>query len=356
MAAEVAQAVTRTVPAATRDAIRDEMRRDPSVVCWGEDITGGAGSEVLSEREDAWPGVMPAYAGLAAEFGPERVRDMPIAEAGFIGMAVGAAMGGMRPVVDLMFIDFLTVCLDQIANQAAKNPYMFGGQVTNPVVIRTAFGAGRQFAGQHSGAHYSIFAHYAGVKVVAPSTPYDAKGLMTAAIRDDNVVVFCENRNLATVKDEIPDRPYTVPIGKAALLRDGDDVALIAASRMVHVAREAAERLAEAGVQAALLDLRTLAPLDVESIVSVVAKTGRVVIIDEDGPRCSISADVAAVCVEHAFEHLEAPVARVTPPHVPIPFSPPLEASYLPDADRVVAAVHGLLDKNRSSKKALYEH
>jgi pyruvate dehydrogenase E1 component beta subunit len=331
-----------TLPGAIRDAIRQEMERDPAVVCWGEDIKGGTGGDALSETEDAWPGVMPAYAGLAAQF-PDRVRDMPIAEAGFIGAAFGAASQGLRPVVDLMFVDFLGVCLDQIANMGAKTPYMLGGQVRLPVVIQTAFGAGRQMGGQHSGIHYSVFSHFPGLKVVAPATPYDAKGLMAAAIRDDNPVVFCHHRLLGTFKGAVPAEPYTLPIGKADLKREGDDVVLVAASRMVHVALEAAEKLAADGVSAAVLDLRTLAPLDEDAILEALERTGRLVVVDEDNPRCSVSADVAALAAERGFASLKAPVARVTPPHTPVPFSPPLEQFYLPDAERVVAAAQRLV-------------
>jgi acetoin:2,6-dichlorophenolindophenol oxidoreductase subunit beta len=341
---EAATTVTRTVPAATRDAIRDEMARDEAVVCWGEDIKGGSGGDALSETEDAWPGVMPAYEGLAAEFGANRVRDMPIAEAGFIGAAFGAAALGLRPIVDLMFVDFLGVCLDQIANSGARNPYMFGNQIKAPVVILTAFGAGRRMGGQHSGIHYSVFAHYPGLKVVAPSTPYDAKGLMTAAIRDDNPVVFCNHRMLATFKAEVPDTPYVIPIGKADLKRKGDDVVLVAVSRMVHVALEAAEELARSGVAAAVLDLRSLSPLDEEAILEALRRCGRMVIVDEDHPRCSVAADVAALAASGGYGFLRAPVERVTSPHAPVPFSPPLEDAYLPSAERVVAAARRVLN------------
>lgn len=332
-----------TLPGAVRDAIRQEMEQDESVVCWGEDIKGGTGADGLSPTDDAWPGVMPAYAGLAAQFGLERVRDMPIAEAGFIGAAFGAAAVGLRPVVDLMFVDFLGVCLDQIANQGAKTGYMFGNQLRAPVVIHTAFGAGRQMGGQHSGIHYSVFSHFPGLKVVAPSTPYDAKGLMAAAIRDDNPVVFCEHRMLATLKEEVPIAPYTIPIGQADLKREGDDVVIVAVSRMVHIALDAAEQLAKRGVSAAVLDLRSLSPLDEGAILDALQRTGRILIVDEDNPRCSVSSDVAALAAERGLDLLKAPVVRVTSPHTPVPFSPPLETYYLPDAERVAAAAERLV-------------
>ncbi len=328
---------------ATRDAIRDEMARDPAVVCWGEDIKGGSGVEGFSERDDAWPGVMPAYSGLAAAFGPERVRDMPIAEAGFIGAAFGAAALGLRPVVDLMYVDFLGTCLDQIANQGAKAGYMFGNQIRTPVVIRTLVGAGVGFAAQHSGMHYSVFSHFPGLKVVAPSTPHDAKGLMTAAIRDENPVIYCEHKMLAARKGPVPDEPYEIPLGKADLKREGDDIVIVAASLMVHVALEAAERLAGDGVSAAVLDLRSLSPLDEETILEQLARTGRMVVVDEDNPRCSVSADVAALASGPGFAYLKAPVERVTAPHTPVPFSRALEDYYLPNADRVVDATERIL-------------
>lgn len=330
---------------ATRDAIRDEMARDSSVVCWGEDIKGGTGAEGFPATEDAWPGVMPTYEGLAEMFGPERVRDMPIAEAGFIGAAFGAAALGLRPIVDLMFLDFLGVCLDQIANQGAKTGYMSGNQVRAPVVIRTAFGAGRQLAGQHSGAHYSVFSHFPGLKVVAPATPYDAKGLMTAAIRDENPVIFCDHRLLSAIKGPVPVESYEIPIGTADLKRDGDDIGIVAISRMVHVALEAGKELAKHGISAAVLDLRTLSPLDEDAIVRLLSKTGRLLIVDEDNPRCSISSDVAAIAASSGFSYLKAPVVRVTAPHSPVPFSPPLEDFYLPSVGRVVVAAQRMIER-----------
>ena len=343
-ATTTARETMRTVPEAIRDAIAQEMERDEAIVCWGEDIKGGTGGSALDETQDAWPGVMPAYAGLASDFGASRIQDMPIAEAGFIGAAFGAASVGLRPIVDLMFGDFLGVCLDQIFNQGAKTAYMSGGQMCFPVVINTAFGAGRRMGGQHSGIHYSVFSHFPGLKVVAPATPYDAKGLMISAIRDDNPVVFCQHRMLATTKGNVPDDPYEVPIGSADLKRVGDDVGIVAASRMVQVALEAAETLAGQGVSAAVLDLRSLSPLDEDAIVELVERTGRLVVVDEDNPRCSIASDVAAVAADRGFTALRAPIKRVTAPHTPVPFSPPLEDEYIPTAERVIAAVREIVE------------
>jgi pyruvate dehydrogenase E1 component beta subunit len=332
-----------TTSRATNAAIRAEMARDPNVVCWGEDIAGGAGVDWFPEDEDAWPAVQPAFAGLRAEFGAARVRDMPICEAGFVGAAFGAASLGLRPVVDLWYPDFLGVCLDQVVNQGAKTPYMFGNQWTVPVVIRTLIGGGRSFGAQHSGCHYSVLAHYPGLKVVAPATPYDAKGLMSAAIRDDNPVVFCEHKLLASRKGEVPDEPYEIQIGKADLKRDGGDAVIVTMSAMVHTALRAAEQLASAGVEVAVLDLRTISPLDEDAILEQLGRSGRMVVLDEDLPHCGVASEVAALAAGRGFGELRAPVERVTAPHLPVPFSPPLEKRYIPDVDRTVAAVQRVL-------------
>jgi len=324
---------------ATNAAIRGEMARDAAVVCWGEDIAGGAGVDWFPEDEDAWPAVQPAFAGLRKEFGGARVRDMPIAEAGFIGAGFGAATLGLRPVIDLWYPDFLGVCLDQLTNQGSKVPFMSAGQWQAPVVVRTLIGAGRSFGAQHSGCHYSVLAHYPGLKVVAPSTPYDAKGLMTAAIRDDGPVVFCDHKLLSPRKGQVPMHDYEIPIGKADLKRDGRDVVIVGISATVHTALQAAERLSGAGVDAAILDLRSVAPLDEEAILESLAMTGRMVVVDEDTPRCSVASDVAAIAAGPGLGALKAPVERVGPPHVPVPFSPVLEQRYIPDVESVCDAV-----------------
>jgi pyruvate dehydrogenase E1 component beta subunit len=337
MVSAAPETVRRSLAEAANQALRYAMREDSRVVCWGEDIKGGRGT-VTPATDDAWPKDMPTYAGLAAEFGTARVRDMPIAEAGFVGAAFGAAAVGLRPVVDVMFGDFIGVCLDQIVNQGAKNPFMNGGQTSASVVIRTAFGAGRQLAGQHSSVPYSVLAHFPGVKVVAPSTPEDGQGLMRSAIDDDGLVVFCDHRMLSNLKGRVPAEDFRTPLGTARLVTEGDDVVLIGVSRTVGVCSAAARQLAERGISATVLDLRSIAPLDEHMITTLASAVGRVVIVDDDTPRCGLAADVAALISQRCFSSLQAPVATVCPPNTPVPFSPSLERAYLPDADDVVAA------------------
>jgi pyruvate dehydrogenase E1 component beta subunit len=317
------------------------MRADPTVIVLGEDIAGGAGVAGL-ERQDVWGGAFGVTKGLAPEFGRRRVLDTPLSETGFIGAAVGAAAAGLRPVVELMFADFFGVCADQIFTQAAKLHYMTGGAVRVPLVLRTSFGTGLSAGAQHSGCYYSLFAAVPGLKVVAPATPADAKGLLLAAIRDDNPVAFFEHHMLYDLDGEVPEGDYETPLGSAAVRRPGRDVTIVAAARMVHRALEAADLLAGAGVAAEVIDVRSIAPLDEETIVASVRRTGRAVVVDEDGPRCSLATDLATVIGRGAFGVLRAPVALVTPPHSPVPFSPLLEEAYTPDVQRVAAAVHGL--------------
>ena len=327
---------------AINETLRQEMRRDPDVILMGEDIAGAPGRDD-PEMVDAWGGVMKVTAGLIQEFGPERVRDTPITESGFVGAGVGAAATGLRPVVELMFIGFMGVTLDQITNQAAKMRYMFGGKAKIPLVIRTTIGAGFRAAAQHSDATYSTFVHFPGLKVVAPSTPYDAKGLLTASIRDDDPVIFCENKLLYDTKGPVPKESYTINLGEADVKRQGSDVTVVAISRMVSVSLQAAEELAKDGVEADVIDLRSLSPWDEETIVASLEKTGRLVVVDEDSPRCSMASDVAALAASRALQYLDAPVRMVTPPHTPVPFSPVLEDHYVPDANQVVAAVRSIV-------------
>ncbi|MBE3559262.1 MAG: alpha-ketoacid dehydrogenase subunit beta [Ktedonobacteraceae bacterium] len=327
-----------TYAQAINEALRLEMRRDPRVVLLGEDVAGGAGVTNF-DSEDAWGGVLGVTKGLVQEFGRERVLDTPITEAGFIGAAVGAAATGLRPVAELMFVDFFGVCWDMIFDQGAKLRYMFGGKASCPLVIRTMIGAGMGAAGQHSGCHYSVFTHMPGIKTVVPSTPADAKGLLTAAIRDDDLVVFFENKILYSMSGEVPEGEYVIPLGKADIKRTGNDVTIVAISRMVHQALAAAEMLQADGVSAEVIDPRTLSPLDEETILQSVAKTHRLVIVDEDNPRCSAATDIAALVADKGFTDLDAPIKTVTPPHTPVPFSPPLEQFYIPSPERIVAAV-----------------
>ncbi len=321
---------------AISEAMRLEMRRDDSVVVMGEDIVGGTGA---SGEYDAWGGPFRTTKGFVGEFGAERVLDTPITESAFIGTAVGAAMTGMRPVVELMFVDFMGVCFDQIFNQAAKVRYMFGGKAVTPLVIRTSFGAGAHSASQHSQALYPIFTHIPGLKVAVPSNPYDAKGLLIQAIRDDDPVIFLENKLLYDEEGEVPDGAYTVPFAEAAIPREGDDVTIVALGRMVGLALQAAESLAKDGIECAVIDPRTTSPLDADTILELVGESGRLVIVDESSPRCGMAADIAALVAEEAFDALEAPILKVTPPHSPVPYAPELEAAYVPDPARIEAAV-----------------
>ncbi|TMD73566.1 MAG: alpha-ketoacid dehydrogenase subunit beta, partial [Chloroflexi bacterium] len=265
-----------TYAQAINEAIRLEMRRDPRVVLMGEDVAGGANIDHLQDDE-AWGGVLGVTKGLVQEFGRDRVLDTPITEAGFIGAAVGAASTGMRPIAELMFVDFFGVCWDQIFDQGAKLRYMFGGKANCPLVIRTMIGAGMGAAGQHSGCHYSVFTHMPGIKTVIPSTPADAKGLLTAAIRDDDLVVVFENKMLYSISGEVPEDEYVIPLGKADIKREGTDVTIVAISRMVHQALAAADALQADGISVEIVDPRTLSPLDEETILNSVAKTHRLV-------------------------------------------------------------------------------
>lgn len=331
-----------TYAQAINEAMRLEMRRDPRVILMGEDVAGGATVSGF-EGEDAWGGVLGVTKGLVQEFGRERVLDTPITESGFIGAAVGAAATGLRPIAELMFVDFFGVCMDQIFDQGAKLRYMFGGKASCPLVIRTMIGAGMGAAGQHSGCHYSVFTHMPGIKTVVPSTPADAKGLLAAAIRDDDLVMFFENKMLYAMNGEVPEGEYVIPLGKADIKREGTDVTVVAISRMVHQALAAADALQADGISIELVDPRTLSPLDEETILTSVAKTHRLVIVDEDNPRCSAATDIAALVVEKAFTELDAPIKRVTAPHTPVPFSPPLEQFYVPSPERIVAAIQEIL-------------
>ena len=328
---------------AINEALDQEMARDPSVICMGEDIVGGAGGE--GER-DAWGGVLGVTKGLYAKHG-DRLMDTPLSESAYIGAAIGAAACGMRPVAELMFIDFMGVCFDQIFNQAAKFKYMFGGKAETPVVIRAMVGAGFRAAAQHSQMLTPLFTHIPGIKVVCPSTPYDTKGLLIQAIRDNDPVIFCEHKNLYGFEGEVPEASYAIPFGEANVVREGRDATVVAYGLMVHRAQEAAAALAKEGMETEIIDLRTLSPIDMDTVLESVAKTGRLVCVDEANPRCSIAADVSAQVAMQAFGALTAGIEMVTPPHVPVPFSPPLEDLYIPSAAQVAAAVRKTLKGGR---------
>ncbi|WP_310630015.1 MULTISPECIES: alpha-ketoacid dehydrogenase subunit beta [unclassified Paraburkholderia] len=323
-----------TYSQAINEALAQEMTRDESVIVMGEDNAGGAGAP---GEQDAWGGVLGVTKGLYGKF-PGRVLDTPLSEGGFIGTAVGAAACGLRPVAELMFIDFMGVCFDQIFNQAAKFRYMFGGKAVTPVVIRTMCGAGLRAAAQHSQMLTSLFTHIPGLKVVCPATPYDAKGLMIAAIRDNDPVIFCEHKLLYTMEGDVPEESYSIPFGEANIVRDGDDVTIVTYGRMVHYALDAAQKLAKDGIEADVIDLRTTSPLDEDTILESVSRTGRVVVVDEANPRCSIATDIAALVAQKAFHDLQAPVGMVTAPHTPVPFAASLEDLYIPSADQIAAA------------------
>ncbi len=321
---------------AVNEALRQEMERDPTVVLMGEDVAGGMGAP---GEQDAWGGPLGVTKGLMPQFGRERVLDTPISESAFVGAAVGAAATGLRPVAELMFVDFMGVCFDQIFNQAAKFRYMFGGKATTPLVIRTMYGAGFRAASQHSQCLYNIFTHIPGLKVAIPSNAYEAKGLLIQAIRDDDPVMFFEHKAMYDEEAEVPDEPYAIPFGEANLVREGEDVTIVALGRMVNVANDAADRLEGEGISCTVVDLRTTSPLDRETVLETAAETGRVVVVDEAHPRCSVATDIAALIGQEVFDSLEAPVRMVTAPHAPVPFSPALEDLYIPSADRIAEAV-----------------
>jgi pyruvate/2-oxoglutarate/acetoin dehydrogenase E1 component len=333
-----------TVKDAVNEALAQEMERDSRVFLMGEDIAGGAGRDHIHPPAlDAWGGPFGVTKGLVQRFGRSRVRDTAIAETGFIGAAVGAAFAGLRPVAELMYVDFMGVCFDQLLNQAAKLRYVYGGKTSIPMVLRTVVGAGFRAAAEHSQTLYSLFTHVPGLKAVAPTTPYDAKGLLIAAIRDPDPVVVFEHKRLYMLQGEVPEEPYTIPLGRAVVRREGTDVTIVGIQKMSLVALEAAERLAPDGISAEVIDPRSLSPLDEDTILTSVRKTGRLVVVDESNPRCGLAADIAALAAERAFEALCAPIKKVTAPHAPVPFSPPLEDAYVPDAARVIAAVRAIL-------------
>src|SRR3954464_5546317 len=321
---------------AINEALRQEMERDERVIIMGEDIAGGMGTQA---DNDAWGGPLGVTKGLKPLFGPDRVLDTHLAEISFIGAAAGAAASGLRPVAELMFVDFMGVCLDQIFNQAAKFRYMFGGKAVTPMVIRTMFGAGIRAASQHSQALYPIFTHIPGLKVVVPSNPYDAKGLLTQAIRDDDPVIFLEHKALYTVEGDVPEEAYAIPFAEANIVRDGSDVTIVALGRMVHLAEQAAQELAADGIDCEIVDPRTTSPLDTDTILESVESTGRLVVVDEANPRCGFAADIVALASTQAFSDLKAPPRMVTPPHTPVPFSPVLEDAYVPTPATIVEAV-----------------
>lgn len=315
-----------TFAQALNDAHRIEMERDPNIYVAGEDV-------------GVYGGIFGVTAGLLDRFGDRRVKDTPITESAIVGSAVGAACVGLRPVIELMFVDFIGVALDQLYNQAAKMKYMFGGKARIPMVMRATCGAGIGAAAQHSQCIEALFMHLPGLKVVLPSTPYDAKGLLIQAIRDDNPVVFLEHKMLYAMEGEVPEGDYAIPFGKVDIKRKGEDVTIVATARMVHTALGAAEKLAADGISAEVLDPRTLCPLDGEGILESVKKTHRLVIVHEEVKFAGSGAEIAAMAAEEAFDYLDAPIVRVGAPFCPVPFSQPLEQAFIPSESQIIDAV-----------------
>jgi len=322
-----------TMAEAVREALSEEMRRDPSVFIMGEDVAeAGTPFKVLS--------------GMVEEFGKSRVIDTPISEPGFTGIGVGAAMTGLRPVVDIMFGDFLTLVMDQLVNQAAKVHYMSGGAWKVPMVLRTTLGASRRSAAQHSQSLQAWLSHVPGLKVVLPSTPYDAKGLLKTAIRDDNPVIFFEDKMMFRLKGPVPVEDYTIPLGLADIKREGEDITIVATSSMVQVALGAAKLLEEIGISAEVVDPRTTWPLDEKTLIDSAKKTSRAIVLDEGYERYGVTAEIASVIATGAFYDLDAPVKRIGAMHVPIPFSPPLEDATIPTDKTVFEAARAMCKRS----------
>ena len=329
----------KTMRDAINEALHQAMAADDSVFVIGEDVAGGSGSQ---GDVGSVGGVFGVTSGIYKEFGPLRCIDTPISESAIVGAAAGAALMGLRPVAEIMFADFIGVCMDQIVNQMGKFRYMFGGKSKCPAVIRFACGGGFSAAGQHSQSMYQVMTSFPGLKVVVPSNAYDAKGLLLQAIQDDDPVLFFEPKILYQVACEVPDEMYTIPFGEAAMPREGDDVTVVAFGQMVGKAAAAIDSLEESGITCDLIDPRTTSPLDTETILESVAATGRLVVVDESPPRCGLTADIAALAADKAFHSLKSPIKQVCAPHSPTPFSPELEAAYLPNVDKIIAAIRAV--------------
>jgi acetoin:2,6-dichlorophenolindophenol oxidoreductase subunit beta len=326
---------------ALNEALHLEMARDPTVIVLGEDVSGGAGG--TSGEREASGGIFGVTKGLLPKFGEDRVIDTPISESAIIGAAGGAALAGLRPVAELMFADFVGVSMDQIFNQMAKFRYMFGGSMRCPAVVRLAMGAGMNMGAQHSQTIYPFLTAVPGLKVVVPSNARDAKGLLIQAIRDDDPVMFFEHKALYPRKGEVPDEAYTIPFGEANLLREGSDVTVVAIGRMVVFAEKAVDAVAADGIRCDLIDPRTTSPLDEETILESLEGSGRLVVVDESNPRCSVAADIAALAASKGFHSLKAPVVQVTAPHSPVPFARELERAYVPSPARIEAAIRAVM-------------
>lgn len=329
---------------AINEALDLAMEKDSNVILLGEDISGGTQVKHLEEKnEDAWGGVFGVTKGLMPKYGPERVIDTPISEMGYMGAAVGAAATGLRPVPELMFNDFLGFCFDTILAQGSKMRYMFGGKAKIPMTIRTCHGAGASAAAQHSGSYYGILGTIPGVKVVVPSNPYDAKGLLLAAIEDDNIVVFSEDKTLYGLKAEVPEEYYKLEIGKAHIKREGDQLTIVSIGKMLYPALEAAEKLAKDGISVEVIDLVTVAPWDEATILKSVKKTGRLIVVDEANPHNNTATDIASIVADQAFDYLDGPVKCICAPNTPVPFATNLEQLYVPNANKIMDQAAELL-------------
>lgn len=338
-----------TFMGAINEAIDQSMEQDENVILIGTDVSGGAGVKHIND-DDTFGGVFGVTKGLAKKYSRNRVIDTPIAEHITLSAGVGAAATGLRPIAELMFNDFLGFGLDPILNQGAKMRYMFGGKAKIPLVVRTVHGAGAGAAAQHSQSLYNVFAAIPGVKVVVPSNPYDAKGLLMAAVQDDNLVVFSEDKTLLGQKGNVPEEPYTVDIGKARVVREGEDLSIVAIGKMVAVAEETADRLKDDNISVEVIDLRTVSPWDEETVLTSVKKTGRLIVIDESNPQCNVAGDIASVMGDRAFDYLDGPIKKVTAPDTPVPFAANLEQAYIPNADKVLDVAAELVDDLRKVK------
>jgi pyruvate dehydrogenase E1 component beta subunit len=330
----------KTFRQAINEALHQEMERDPTVIVIGEDIVGGQGGSANSPGSSG--GMMGVTAGLYQKFGAKRVIDTPISESAIMGAAAGAALTGLRPVAELMFIDFFGVCFDQIYNQAAKFRYMFGGNARTPMVVRAMTGAGFGAAAQHSQALWPIVTHIPGLKVALPSSPYDAKGLLIEAIRGDDPVIFLEHKLLYDEKGEVPDAPYTIPFGQANVTREGHDVTVVAFGRMVLLANQVADRL-KGQISVDVVDPRTTSPLDTDVILESVAHTGRLVVVDEATPMCNLASEVISVVATQALESLKTAPRKISAPHTPVPAAPVLEKLYVPSPQQIETAIREVM-------------
>lgn len=338
-----------TYMGAINEAIDQSMEKDDNVILIGTDVSGGANVEHIKD-DDTFGGVFGVTKGLAKKYSRDRVIDTPIAEHITLSTAVGAAATGLRPIAELMFNDFIGFGLDPILNQGAKMRYMFGGKAKIPLVVRTVHGAGAGAAAQHSQSLYNMFAAIPGVKVVVPSNPYDAKGLLNAAIEDDNLVVFSEDKTLLGQKGEVPEEHYTVEIGKANVVREGSDLSIVAIGKMVAVALETADQLAESNVSVEVIDLRSVSPWDKDTVLNSVKKTGRLIVIDESNPQCNVAGDVASVIGDIGFDYLDGPIKKITAPDTPVPFAANLEEAYIPNTDKVLDVTSELIDDLKQAK------